>query len=420
MIKRLWALTLASIILLLCASSAAASTLGPVDSYDALCDALMCAADGDVILVTGDLTAESREPLAPSASVRISSGQGEYASIRGLRLRDASVAFDNIRLDDSLEIDGTSNILLGSNVAVSGSDGQSGLSFSGKGTLIVERGCTVEGGSESAGISIRHNGGDFYGSIEGAVSGGSGSIGGAGVVISPLGDAGAVMITGSIQGGKGASQGGHALNLYDLSGNAYVTVDGALQGGDGSIGGDGIQLISANDNVNVGIGGRVKGGSGESFGGSALILMNAAGSSSFNLSGAFSGGDALAQDAQPGASLQLVGDSVALRTRISDCILEEGRPYADEQQSESAEQPPEPTVTPLPEITSSIDDITALATQEPTPFPEESSTPEPTQSPDPSPEPSPDAAAEIDAPADSGTSAEATPVASDAPDAVTI
>lgn len=367
MFKRLWALSLASIILLLSVSGACAQTLGPASSYEALRELLLAAQDGDTILIAGDFSAAGQEPLQSASSVRIASADGQTASISGLHLRNAAISFDHIRLTDTLEIDGSSNIQLGAAVSVTGGDAQSGISFSGNGTLIVERGCVVEGGREGDGIAIRHSGGDFYGSIEGHVSGGSGSIGGAGVVISPLSEAGAVMISGTIEGGEGSSLGGHALNLYDLSGNAYVTVDGSLKGGAGSVGGDGIQLISADGNVNVGIGGEVKGGSGESFGGSALILMNAGGSASFNLSGSLSGGDALGSGAQPGASLQLVGDSAAARTRIGDCILEDGRPFAGETSPEPTDQPLLPLVTPLPEITSSIDDVDALDVPSPTP-----------------------------------------------------
>ena len=367
MLKRLWALSLASIILLLSVSGACAQTLGPAAYYEALCELLLSAQDGDTILVSGDLSADSQEPLHSASSVRIASADGQTASINGLHLRDASISFDHIRLTDTLWIDGRSNVQLGNAVTVTGGDEQSGVSFSGSGTLIVERGCVVEGGREGDGIAIRHNGGDFYSSIEGHVSGGSGSVGGAGVVISPLSEAGAVMITGTIQGGQGSSLGGHALNLYDLSGNAYVTVAGTLQGGEGSVGGDGIQLISADGNVNVGIGGEVKGGSGESFGGTALILMNASGSASFNLSGSFSGGDALDSGAQPGASLQLVGDSTAIRTRIGDCILEDGRPFVGDASPEPTEQPLLPSITPLPEISSSIEDVTTLETLSPAP-----------------------------------------------------
>lgn len=345
---RLWALALSFIFMLLPCTSSFAATLGPASSYDELRELIDAAQDGDTILVRGSFSAADSQPLSPGAHVRIASADGTSAAISGLRLRDASVSFSNITLEDSLIIDGTSDVQLASGVSVRGSS-QSGLVFSGSGTLIVDRGCTIEGGSESAGVSISHYGGEFYSSIDGSVRGGEGGTGGAGVEISPLSSFGAVMISGSIQGGNGESVGGHALNLYDLSGNAYITIDGSLQGGNGAIGGDGVQLVSANDNVTVGIGGQVKGGQGEAYGGDALMLMNAEGASSVNLSGSFSGGDASAPDGQPGTSLQLVGNSTSSHARVMDCILEDGRQLSPT--PVPTQTPDMPDVTPLPEIT---------------------------------------------------------------------
>lgn len=325
-------------------SSAFAQTIGPVSSYDELSRAVASAQSGDTILLSGEISADRGEPLSTSAFIHLKSETG--AVVRGLRLQDAALALTGIALEDGLIVDGTSQISLGSGVTVSGADGSVALAFSGNGALIVERGCEIEGGAGAAGISIRHDGGEFYSSIEGSVTGGDGSSGGAGMIVSPLKEGSAVMITGTIKGGSGTSVGGHALNLYDLSGNAYITVGGTLQGGDGTIGGDGIQLVSASDNVNVGISGQVKGGQGESYGGNALIMMNAEGASSVNLSGHFSGGDAIGDGAQPGTSLNLVGDSASLRARIDNCILEDGkhlRPTSVPQ--------PTPDVTTLPEIT---------------------------------------------------------------------
>ena len=160
------------------------------------------------------------------------------------------------------------------------------------------------------------------------------------------------MITGSITGGDGDGTGGHALNLYELSGNAYITIDGRLKGGNGSIGGDGIQLVSASDNVSVGISGQTKGGSGENYGGDALILMNVQDSSSFHMSGYFSGGDAASENAMPGTSIQLVGNSAAARARIDNCILEDGKPFKPTP-APTPESTPEPiihpTIEPVPE-----------------------------------------------------------------------
>lgn len=386
---RIWAFALAFVLLISSSTSSLAATLGPASSYDALLELLASARNGDTILIDGHIEADRSRPLSTSVSVHIESGDNSPAAIRGLRLKDASVAFSGVSLEGSLHIEGISNVQLGRNVSVSADSGDAGLSFSGSGTLIIERGCTIEGGSGSAGVSISHTGGDFYGSIEGSVAGGSGHMGGAGLIISPLRDAGALMISGQISGGEGDTLGGHAVNLYEMSGNAYVTVDGVLLGGSGMIGGDGIQLVSASDNVSVGVTGRVKGGSGDSYGGSALILMNANDSSSFHLSGTFSGGDATQPGAQPGTSLQLVGDSAALRAHVNDCILEDGREYM----VTSVKAEPLPQITPLPEITSPVDDIELLETPVPTPTPEptEVPTPEPTQAVEPTLTPEPTA-----------------------------
>jgi len=331
-----------------------AATLGPVSSFDGLRDLLQSANNGDVILISGALDASGEAPLSPPTHVRITSADYDTASIRHLQILNGDVTLSNLSLEGSLKIGGTSNILLTRGTSVTGSDGMNGISFAGNGTLILEPGSVVTGGSCSAGISIEHQHGDFFASLEGSVVGGSGETGGTGVVIFPLCDSGAVMISGSVIGGKGSSIGGHALNLYELSGNAYVTVNGKLQGGSGSIGGDGIHLISASDNTVVGIAGNVKGGRGEFYGGDALILMNASDSSSFHLSGSFSGGDAIGPDAQPGTSLTLVGHAASLRTFVGDCFLEDGK------RLDAVSQMIAPSVTPLPGIITSVDDIEQL------------------------------------------------------------
>ncbi len=395
-IKRLWVFALALWLVLSSCSPAFAQTFGPVSSYEELITAAEAAQSGDTILLSGEISADSSEPLSSSAFIHLKSETG--AVLRGLHLQDASFAFSGITLEDGLFVDGTSQVSLGSGVTVSGADGSAALSFSGNGALIVERGCKIEGGTGAPGISIRHDGGEFYSSIEGSVAGGDGSSGGAGMIVSPLMEGGAVMITGSIKGGSGTSVGGHALNLYDLSGNAYITVDGTLLGGDGAIGGDGIQLVSASDNVSVGISGQVKGGQGESYGGNALILMNAEDASSVNLSGHFSGGDVIGSSAQPGTSLNLVGDSASLRARIDNCILEDGR-----QLHPAPDPQPTPNVTALPEITDepaqSIEPFPSEISAEYTPEAVEEPLPDaslPESTPDPLPETPAEASGDVD------------------------
>lgn len=382
------ALSLSLLLFLLCLPAAGASTLGPVRTYEELLELASSASDGDILLVSGALDAAGREPLSVSSSVQISSQSGENAVISGLRLRDARVTFADITLSDSLNVEGTSYIELGHGVSVTGASGVSGLAFDGNGSLLLDRSVSVTGGSASAGITISHRGGDFYGGIDGTVRGGDGSIGGLGLVVSPLESAGAMMISGAIYGGDGTDVGGHALGLFELSGNAYITVDGMLQGGSGTLGGDGIQLVSAGDQVSVGISGTVTGGQGRNYGGNAMILMNAGGSSVIHVSGALGGGDATGAHAQPGTSLIIAGNSSSSHMQLDDCLMTDGRLLAP-----TPEPTPEPLITPLPEITSSVVEIGKL----PTP-PGETGQPEltpdvtPTTLPTPETTPSPDGA----------------------------
>lgn len=335
---RIGRITLIAFLLSSFISSACAATLGPASSYQDLLSLLSDSADGDTILIEGSIACSSN-PLTTEQPIRIQASD-DSASLSALHLRNASVIFSGIALNDSLSVDGTSHIQLTSGTRISGADGESALLFSGNGTLIIDRGCVITAADGETGVSIHHTGGEFYSSIEGRVNGGKN--GGNGVVISPLTTSGAMMIDGDIRGGDSTSHGGHALNLYDLSGNAYITIAGSLRGGNGTIGGNGIQLVSANDDVNVGIDANVKGGSGEIHAGDAMILMNAAGASTISLSGHLAGGDASDHGGLPGTSLQLVGDSSVSRARILDCILEDGNSYTGFL--------PEPEVTPLPEI----------------------------------------------------------------------
>lgn len=366
MFRRLWTFAFFLFMLNCISLPADADTLGPAASYAELHDLLLKASSGDTIVISDDISALDAPPLHIPVSVRIKSDDSD--AIRGLQLVDSSVAFSDISMTDTLSISGTSHILLGKNVFVTGSPaGTAALSFSGCGTLIVEGGCTIAGSSGSDALSIQHQGGEFYGSIEGIIRGGSGTTGGSGLIISPLQNNGALMITGSISGGDGDHIGGHALNLYDLSGNACITVDGHMTGGSGLIGGNGIQIVSTRDNVSVGVNGFAKGGSGENYGGDALILMNPQDASSFHISGHFSGGDALGEGGHPGTSIQLVGNAAAARARIENCILEDGKPF---------KPTPMPTAAP-----------TLVPTAEPTIEPNTPSTSEPELTPAPSIEP---------------------------------
>ena len=331
-----------------------AATLGPAGSYNELLELAAGAADGDIILISGRIAADSA-PLVIRPAVTIRSAAPGAASISGLSISDSSVTFSGVVLENTLNVSGTSYIELKNGSSVTGAGGDSGIRFDGNGALLLGADCSVTGGSDGAGVSISHRSGDFYSSLEGTVTGGSGNTGGPGVVVSPLSRSGTMMISGEILGGSGEIIGGHALNLFDLSGNAYITVAGSVTGGSGEIGGDGIQLVSASDHVNVGITGSVKGGEGSGYGGDAMLLMNASGSASISLSGTLSGGNATQSDAQPGTSLLIVGDSTSARTRVDNCILEDGLLLSAAATPAATPAPtPIPAVTPLPAITASL------------------------------------------------------------------
>ncbi len=123
--------------------SVSAGTLGPAFTYKELLTLAGKARDGDVLLVSGDVTATG-DPLKTPALLQIS-GDGK-AAIRQLRVSDSSIVFSDIELLDSFVIDGVSNIELRKGVHVEGAGGKSGLTFSGSGTLLIDSECTVTGG----------------------------------------------------------------------------------------------------------------------------------------------------------------------------------------------------------------------------------------------------------------------------------
>ena len=372
---------------LVCPVLAHAGTLGPALDYGELLALAKQAKDGDILLVSGELMA-TEEALSSPALLQIS-GDGK-AALHRLHVSDSSIVFTDLDLLDSFAISGISNIELRA-VRVEGAPGESGLSLVGGGTLLIDEDSEIIGGAGATGVSISQRGGDLYVSIEGSVSGGAG--GGSGMEVSPLDEYGTMMLAGNIRGGDGAMLGGTGLNLFDLSGNAFITVAGSVRGGKGAAGGAGLQIVSIGDTVSVGVNGDVRGGEGADYGGDALIVMDAVGASSVNLSGALIGGDVSRQGGAPGQSLLVVGDSVA-HTRVANCLLQDGEnTFAHV-----------PAITPLPEITSSVDAVEPLGTPEPVPTPEPTSaptdapTPEPTDAPTPASTPKPDTPAPTDAP----------------------
>ena len=382
--KSLRALALCICLILVFPPTASAASLGPVTDYGELLTLCAQAEPGDTLLVSGELFAAGHDPLTTQGPLRIAS-EGS-ALLRGVHLHDAEVSFSGVELLDTLTITGASRVELGRGVSVEGAPGSSGVDFSGSGELLIDPDCTITGGSGSAGVSIRHQGGEFYAGIDGVLRGGSGQTGGVGLLVSSLSEGGTMMISGKLHGGNGSAMGGNALNLYDLSGNAFITITGRLRGGEGSIGGDGAQIVSAVGNVSIGINGQISGGQGETYGGDALMLMNIGGASSVNLSGALTGGDALEAGAQPGASLLVIGDATSSHTRVGDCLLQDGQALTTATpEPTGTPAPTEPAVTPLPEITSAVDEPGALPTHTPEETPEPTPSPEPTEVPTPEP-----------------------------------
>ena len=135
------------LILLLCPLAAQAGTLGPALSYNELLALVRQARDGDVLLVSGDLSATD-EALVTPVLLEIT-GDGK-ATLRHLHVSDSSIVFSNLSLLDSFTVDGVSNIELRT-VRVEGASGQYGLSFVGGGTLLIDEDSSVAGGTGATG-----------------------------------------------------------------------------------------------------------------------------------------------------------------------------------------------------------------------------------------------------------------------------
>ena len=137
------------LILLLCPLAAQAGTLGPALSYNELLALVRQARDGDVLLVSGDLSATD-EALVTPALLEIT-GDGK-ATLRHLHVSNSSIVFSNLSLLDSFTVDGVSNIELRT-VRVEGASGQYGLSFVGGGTLPAARAQPASPSASAAAIS---------------------------------------------------------------------------------------------------------------------------------------------------------------------------------------------------------------------------------------------------------------------------
>ena len=304
-----------------------AKELGPAYTYSELLQLIGNAGRGDTILVSGMIQADETVPLITREDIAICSAPGQKAVISGMHILDSNLSFSDVELIDSLDIHGSSKVMLAENVNVSGGK-DAAIRFKGDGELIITPSCFITATDGANGIKIEHEGGSFYAALEGTVVGGSADIGGAGVIVSPLNKEGVLLIGGNISGGKGTDIGGNAVNLYDIGGNAYISVIGSIQGGIGPVGGNGLQIISPRDTSNIGIIGRVEGGEGDAFGGNAVVVLNAGDRSSIALSGALIGGNSISESSDPGQSLLLVGNGALNHMYSNGCLLEDGQVLA--------------------------------------------------------------------------------------------
>ena len=320
-------LSLFLICLFLIPGFASAQSLGPVNTYEELIYFSQVAASGDTVLVSGRIDADPSYPLISSNDLIITSGANPPAILSDLHLRNARISFSNVQFINSLTIEGTSSVTL-ANASMSGGSNPA-LTFRGNGELIIDPSCIIRAENGTDGIHIEHTNGNLYVALEGNVSGGSGTVGGNGIVVSPLSSEGLVLIGGSVSGGNGSDVGGNAVNLHDLHGNAYVSLTANMQGGSGYVGGSGLQIISPQGTSNIGILGTVSGGNGDGYGGSALLLMNAADSASISLSGALIGGNSIGESSEPGQSILLVGNGGINHINNRECFLEDGRRIID-------------------------------------------------------------------------------------------
>ena len=305
-----------------------AKELGPAYTYSELLQLIEEAGSGDTVLVSGMIQADETVPLITTEDVAICSAPNQKAVISGMHILDSNLSFSDVELIDSLDIHGSSKVMLAENVKVSGGK-DAAIRFKGDGELIITPSCSITATDGANGIRIEHEGGSFYAALEGTVVGGSADIGGAGVIVSPLNKEGVLLIGGDISGGKGTDIGGNAVNLYDIGGNAYISVIGSIQGGIGPVGGNGLQIISPRDTSNIGIIGQVKGGEGDAFGGNAVVVLNAEDRSSIALSGALIGGNSSSESSDPGQSLLLVGNGALNHMYSNGCLLEDGQVIAN-------------------------------------------------------------------------------------------
>lgn len=364
---------------------------GAITTYDDLVAAAATAADGDVLLLEGEIVAGGRA-LSSARRVVLKSVEGGEAEIKGLQLSDADVAFSGVLLSGGLRVSGESYVELLPGTNVRGASGQDAVFFEGIGSLTIESGATVQGGKAANAVTVRGSGGDVHVAVHGALHGGGGGAdGGAGLQVENLSGASSVVVSGDVRGGTASGIGGNAVNLYSLGGETNAILAGEVRGGDGRVGGSAVQIVGLTDSVNAALGGSAVGGNGSDFGGDTVVVMNVQSGASVTVAGSLSAGNVPETGERPGVSLRIVDEISANHVSIEGAHLRDGEIVPAGVETPTPEPTATPMPTPVPGITASVPVATLppiqttepeeLATPEPTEAPTETPTQEPTEAP---------------------------------------
>ena len=357
------------------------SLAGVITTYEDLVAAAASAADGDVLVLEGEITADTKA-LTSARRVVLKPVEGGEAEIKGLKVSDADLAFSGIVLSGGLRVSGESYIELLPGTLVRGASGQEAVLFEGTGSFTVDSGATVQGGKSANAVTVKGRGGGVPVASPGDVGGGVGDEdGGAGLQVENLAGVSSVVVSGDVRGGSGSGIGGNAVNLYSLSGETSAILGGNTRGGDGRVGGNAVQIVGLGGSANAALGGRATGGDGTDFGGDTLVVMNVQSSAAVSVAGSLTAGNIPESGERPGVSLRIVDEQSTQHVTLEDAHLRDGEIIP-----EGVETPtPEPTATPMPTPVPGITASVPVATLPPlvTTVPEEPAepTPEPTQQP---------------------------------------
>ena len=351
---------------------------GEITTYDDLVAAAATAADGDVLLLEGEIVAGGRA-LSSARRVVLKSVEGGEAEIKGLQLSDADVAFSGVLLSGGLRVSGESYVELLPGTNVRGASGQDAVFFEGIGSLTIESGATVQGGKAANAVTVRGSGGDVHVAVHGALHGGGGADGGAGLQVENLSGASSVVVSGDVRGGTASGIGGNAVNLYSLGGETNAILAGEVRGGDGRVGGSAVQIVGLTDSVNAALGGSAVGGNGSDFGGDTVVVMNVQSGASVTVAGSLSAGNVPETGERPGVSLRIVDEISANHVSIEGAHLRDGEIVPAGVETPTPEPTATPMPTPVPGITASVPVATLPPIQ--TTEPEEPVTPDPTEAP---------------------------------------